>query len=102
MNETSFVDRIPKPLLFVVTLLFAAQTAYAISQFGVLGIFVEATQNAATQQVFIDLILCAILLIFWLRHDAKRLNRNFPFWAILTLAIGAFGPLLYLLTRKQK
>lgn len=99
---TSFVDTIPKPFILFVTVLFAAQTVYAISQFGVLGLFIEATQNSATLQIFIDLILCASLLILWIRHDSKQLNRNFPFWAMLTLIAGAFGPLLYLLTRKQK
>lgn len=39
---TSFVDTIPKPFILFVTVLFAAQTVYAISQFGVLGPFIEA------------------------------------------------------------
>ncbi|MCQ4090524.1 MULTISPECIES: DUF2834 domain-containing protein [Exiguobacterium] len=100
-SQASFVDTIPKPLLLVITIAFAVLTAFSIIDFGVLGIFTEATQNTATLQIFVDLILCALFIIVWLRHDTRRTGRSFPLWAIITLAIGAFGPLLYLLTRKS-
>lgn len=99
-SQASFVDTIPKPLLLIITIAFAVLTAFSIIDFGVLGIFTEATQNTATLQIFVDLILCALFIIVWLRHDTRRTGRSFPLWAIITLAIGAFGPLLYLLTRK--
>lgn len=99
--HASFIDTIPKPLLLVITIAFAILTAFSIIDFGVLGIFAEATQNSATLQIFVDLILCALFIIVWLRHDTRRTGRSFPLWAIITLAIGAFGPLLYLLTRKS-
>lgn len=103
MKETqaSFVDTVPKPLLLIITIAFAVLTAFSMIDFGVLGIFAEATQNTATLQIFVDLILCALFIIVWLRHDTRRTGRSFPLWAIITLAIGAFGPLLYLLTRKS-
>ncbi|MFX4307018.1 DUF2834 domain-containing protein [Exiguobacterium sp. A1_3_1] len=100
-SQASFVDSIPKPLLLVITIAFAVLTAFSIIDFGVLGIFAEATQNTATLQIFVDLILCALFIIVWLRHDTRRTGRSFPLWAIIILAIGAFGPLLYLLTRKS-
>ncbi|MFL0200496.1 DUF2834 domain-containing protein [Exiguobacterium acetylicum] len=100
-SQASFVDTIPKPLLLIITIAFAVLTAFSIIDFGVLGIFVEATQNTATLQIFVDLILCALFIIVWLRHDTRRTGRSFLLWAIITLAIGAFGPLLYLLTRKS-
>ena len=100
-SQASFVNTIPKPLLLVITIAFAVLTAFSIIDFGVLGIFAEATQNSATLQIFVDLILCALFIIVWLRHDTRRTGRSFPLWAIITLAIGAFGPLLYLLTRKS-
>jgi len=100
-SQASFVDTIPKPLLLVITIAFAVLTAFSIIDFGVLGIFAEATQNTATLQIFVDLILCALFIIVWLRHDTRRTGRSFPLWAVITLAIGAFGPLLYLLTRKS-
>ncbi|MGI1806698.1 DUF2834 domain-containing protein [Exiguobacterium sp. TDN 0502] len=100
-SQASFVDTIPKPLLLIITIAFAVLTAFSIIDFGVLGIFAEATQNTAMLQIFVDLILCALFIIVWLRHDTRRTGRSFPLWAIITLAIGAFGPLLYLLTRKS-
>ncbi len=100
-SQASFVDTIPKPLLLIITIAFAVLTAFSIIDFGVLGIFAEATQNTATLQIFVDLILCALFIIVWLSHDTRRTGRSFPLWAIITLAIGAFGPLLYLLTRKS-
>ncbi|MGN7855128.1 MULTISPECIES: DUF2834 domain-containing protein [Exiguobacterium] len=100
-SQASFVDTIPKPLLLVITIAFAVLTAFSIIDFGVLAIFTEATQNTATLQIFVDLILCALFIIVWLRHDTRRTGRSFPLWAIITLAIGAFGPLLYLLTRRS-
>lgn len=100
-SQASFIDTIPKPLLLIITIAFAVLTAFSIIDFGVLGIFAEATQNTATLQIFVDLILCALFIIVWLRHDTRRTGRSFPLWAIITLAIGAFGPLLYLLTRKS-
>lgn len=100
-SQASFVDTIPKPLFLVITIAFAVLTAFSIIDFGVLGIFAEATQNTATLQIFVDLIICALFIIVWLRHDTRRTGRSFPLWAIITLAIGAFGPLLYLLTRKS-
>lgn len=100
-SQASFVDTIPKPLLLVITIAFAVLTAFSIIDFGVLAIFTEATHNTATLQIFVDLILCALFIIVWLRHDTRRTGRSFPLWAIITLAIGAFGPLLYLLTRRS-
>lgn len=97
----SFVDAIPKPVLLIITIAFGILTAYSVSQFGFIGIFSEGLQNAATLQIFVDLILCALFIIVWLRHDTKQTGRSFIFWTVVTLAIGAFGPLLYLLTRKS-
>jgi hypothetical protein len=36
----------------------------------------------------------------WIWHDAKAQGRNPWPWIIATLAVGSFGPLVYLLTRK--
>lgn len=96
----SFVDSIPKSLLLLITIPFTLLTLYAGWQFGLIGIFQEGLKNSATQQIFMDLLLCGLFFIAWLKQDAKRMNRNFIFWTFVTLAIGSFGPLMYLLTRK--
>ena len=98
--KTSFVDSIPKYLLIIVLIPFTLLTIYASYQFGVIGIFKEGLKNSATTQILVDLFISAFFFIFWLKNDAKRMNRHFYIWAMITLAIGSFGPLLYLLTRK--
>lgn len=100
-NNLSFIDSIPKPLILVITILFSILTIYAGSQFGLIGIFKEGLRNSATTQILVDLFICAAFFLAWLKKDAKRMHRNFVIWTIVTLAIGSFGPLLYLLTRKS-
>ena len=100
-SERSFVNAIPKSVLILITIPFTLLTAYAGYQFGLIGIFLQGLKDSATQQILADLFICAGFFIVWLKQDAKRMNRNFYFWTMLTLIAGSFGPLLYLLTRKQ-
>lgn len=100
-QEKSFVDTLPKPVLLIITIPFTLLTIYAGYQYGIIGIFKEGMRNSATLQILIDLFICGFFFLAWLKQDAKRMNRNFIFWTIVTLTIGSFGPLLYLLTRKS-
>lgn len=100
-QEKSFVDTLPKPVLLLITIPFTLLTIYAGYQYGIIGIFKEGLSNSATLQILIDLFICAFFFLAWLKQDTKRMNRNFIFWTIVTLTIGSFGPLLYLLTRKS-
>ena len=92
---------IPKPIILVVIVLFSILSFYSVYQFGIVGIFKEELKNSATLQVFVDLIISILLLLAWLKEDAKKHNRNFIFWLIITLCVGSFGPLFYLLTAKK-
>jgi hypothetical protein len=38
----------------------------------------------------------------WMWRDAKATGRNVWPWLIATVALGSFGPLLYLLTRQSR
>ena len=38
----------------------------------------------------------------WMWRDAKATGRNAWPWIVATLALGSFGPLVYLLTRKPR
>lgn len=102
IKTTSFVEAIPKPLLIAITLPFLALTLFASYEFGLIGIFKEGLKNSATTQILIDLFLCGGFFIAWLYQDAKRMERSFILWTVITLAVGSFGPLFYLITRKKE
>ena len=87
-----------RSLIIITIILFGALTAVAIWQHGVLGVF--STLFFAGGQVFVDLIIASLLICVWMWHDAKATGRNPWPWIIATLAVGSFGPLLYLLLRK--
>ena len=87
--------------LIVITLfLFAALTATGLWQAGITGIVAPHFQSFAGGQVFADLVIALSLVIIWIWHDATACGRNPWPWIVATLALGSFGPLLYLLTRK--
>jgi hypothetical protein len=93
---------IPKVFIVVVLALFSVLTAVAVVQYGFMGIFAQAFQNFATIQVFVDLFIASSLIMVWMWFDAKENGRMFWPWALVTLAIGSFGPLLYLLVGKRR
>ena len=102
MDKNYFVfDVVPKWVLLIVTIGLLALSVVSLLQFGIIGIFLEGFKNSATIQIFIDLVISLGLLLVCIFHDAKMKNRNFTLWLIITLAIGSFGPLLYLITRKK-
>ena len=91
-----------RAILIVVLLAFSALTAVAILEGGPQGIFAVAFANAAGMQLFFDLVIALLLFLVWMWGDAKATGRNPWPWIAITLAIGSFGPLLYLITRKDK
>jgi hypothetical protein len=102
MDKDYFVfDVVPKWVLLIVTIGLLSLSVVSLLQFGIIGIFLEGFKNSATIQIFIDLVISLGLLLVFIFHDAKIKNRNFTLWLIITLAIGSFGPLLYLITRKK-
>lgn len=90
-----------KAVLAVVTLLFGALSIYAVSQVGYIGIFDYHRHSPAGWQVIADLVIACGLGIVWMVLDGKKIGRNpWPF-VVVTLFLGAFGPLSYLLTRRS-
>jgi hypothetical protein len=91
-----------RSLIAIVLILFGALSAVAVWQHGYLGIFVSELQSTAGMQVLADLVIALSLFLVWMWRDAKAIGRNPWPWLVVTLAIGSFGPLLYLLTRKSE
>jgi uncharacterized membrane protein len=87
--------------LLIVTLLgFGALTAVALAHHGYIGIFTLPFQTWGGTQVLADLVIALTLVMVWMWQDARATGRNVWPWVVATLALGSFGPLLYLLTRK--
>ncbi len=84
--------------LIVVIAAFAVLTAYAIYDVGFWGIISYHLPSSAGWQVMTDLVIVCVLAVLWMVADARRKGRNpWPF-VLLTIPLGSFGPLLYLLT----
>lgn len=90
-----------RTLIVITLILFGALSAAGLWQAGVSGIVAPHFQSFAGAQVFADLVIALLLAIVWMWHDAKARGRNPWPWIIATLALGSFGPLVYLLTRQS-
>lgn len=89
-----------RALLTVTLVLFGALSAVALWQHGYLGLFAQQFQSSAGVQVLVDLGIALVLVMAWMWHDARATGRNVWPWIVATLALGSFGPLVYLLTRR--
>jgi len=89
-----------RTILTATLVAFSALTAMALWRHGYWGIIQPQFESFGTAQVLADLVIALTLAMVWMWQDAKRAGRNVWPWIALTLAAGAFGPLLYLLTRK--
>ncbi len=85
--------------LLVVLAVFSSLTTLVIAEHGYLGFYRWALLNSATTLLFLDLLISLTLITVWMSADAhERRISPLPYIAI-TLAIGAAGPLLYLIRR---
>ncbi|WP_395670013.1 DUF2834 domain-containing protein [Rhodoferax sp.] len=92
-----------KSLLLVVLIAFGAQTAFALYQVGsVQELLLVHLRHAAGWQIFLDLVITMVLLLVFIQRDAEATGRRFWPWAVLSLLVGSFGPLLYFLLAKEK
>ena len=88
--------------LLVVIVAFGVLTALALMDVGYLGILTPHFQSWGGAQVFVDLVIVALLACIWMAHDAPE--RGLPAWPfiVVTLFLGSFGPLLYLVVRELR
>lgn len=91
----------PRIVLLVTLALFGALTAVALRTHGYVGLFTDHLQTWGGVQIFVDLVIALVLVLTWMWRDAKATGRNIWPWVLATLALGSFGPLGYLLTRRS-
>jgi hypothetical protein len=89
-----------RALLVVVTGLFSAFTTWVVWQTGLVGFFTQLLATPAGWQVLADLVIALFLVLSWMWRDSRAHARAFWPFALLTLAFGSIGPLLYLLLRR--
>ena len=86
-----------RPLLITVTAAFSAFTFWVLAQTGLVGFYEQLLGSPAGMQVFADIAIALVLVLAWMWRDARANGRRFWPYAVLTLALGSIGPLLYLL-----
>ena len=91
----------PRILLAGVLCAFGILTIAALARHGYWGIVAPHFQSLAGLQVFTDLVIALVMAMVWMWHDARARGRNPWPWIVATLALGSFGPLVYLLTRES-
>lgn len=83
--------------LALVLAVFGAYSMYVILQLGYVGLWMSLFDHLGGRQAVADLMIACTLLLGFLWRDARQHGRRFWPYAVLTLAAGSFGPLLYLL-----
>lgn len=86
-----------RPVLILVLAAFGAFSLYAMWQVGYVGIWQAGLSSVGALQVLLDLVVMSCLALGFIWRDARRTGRTAWPYALLTVAAGSFGPLLYLL-----
>lgn len=81
---------------------FTALTAYAIWRHGYVGLFQAALSSWGTSLLLVDLVIALGLVMIWMMGDSRERGLAFLPYALLTLAFGSVGPLLYLIRRESR
>ena len=88
--------------LGVVLAVFALETAVVVYMMGYVGFFEAAFANYATRLMLFDLAICLSLIAVWMWRDARERGVNPIPYVALSAALGAAGPLLYLVRRPAR
>lgn len=92
-----------KKLLLLLALVgLGCITAVALWHDGFICILSSIGHSYGSIQIFTDLVIALTLVMVWMWRDARRSGRNVWPWILMTLVVGSFGPLLYLITARRK
>jgi hypothetical protein len=91
-----------RPALFLVFAAFGAYSLYVIWELGYVGLWQACMANIGTWQLLLDFIIMSVLVIGYMARDARRTGRTVWPYAVITVAAGSFGPLLYLLLAPRR
>jgi len=70
---------------------FAAFTAVQIWQDGVMMFWTNHSQNLTGTQVWWDLIICAMVALFFAAPRARKVGMNVPLWALFVGCTASIG-----------
>jgi hypothetical protein len=70
---------------------FGAFTAVQIGQEGVIGFYINHTQNLTGLQVWWDLVMCAMIALFFIVPRARKVGMNIVPWALLVACTASIG-----------
>jgi hypothetical protein len=87
--------------LSLVLLDFSGLTAYALYQYGVVGVVEALAANAVTVTASADLMIALSLVAVWMWRDGHDRGVSVVPYLLLTLTFGSVGPLLYLIRRER-
>jgi hypothetical protein len=76
---------------------FSMLTAYALLEYGYVGLFREVISNLASLTLLVDLVISLTIILVYLGNDAGERGVSAVPYLLLTLAFGSVGPLLYLI-----
>ena len=89
-----------RSILIATFILFGIFTAFALWNEGITSVPSSIMHSYNSIQIYVALVIAAMLINVWMWRDAKAHGRNPWVWVIATLIVGSFSPLLYLITRK--
>ncbi len=78
-------------LAAVLSAAFGAFTAVQIGQEGVIGFFVNHTQDLTGLQVWWDLVTSVMIALFFVAPRARAQGMNVPLWALLVGSTASIG-----------
>lgn len=89
-----------RTVLFLVLAAFGAFSTYVMWEVGYLGIWQAGMSSVGAWQVLLDLVIMSCIALGFIWRDARHTGRTIWPFAVITLAAGSIGPLLYLLLSK--